>query len=318
MSKKLLFIGNTRLGDAVMSTGLLESLCNFYKAKATVICGNVAYSIFESCPYVNQVIKLNKKKYSMHWFDVWQEVRGVKWDIVCDLRNTPVIWLISSKKRIILSTKDAKVLHRLERLSKINPSKIKPMPKIWIRPQDHIEAQSYISKNKGPFIVLGPTANWPAKIWSVNKFAKLIKKIMNYDSFQGGTIIIVGGPGEEKIGKDLISLVKKVDIINLIGRPIMPTAAVFKLSKVFIGNDSGLMHLSAATGIPTLGLFGPTDDNLYSPSGSNCLVVRTPETPSELMSSPFFDHRTSGSLMDTLTIEMVETALKKLLKYNNK
>ena len=314
MNKKLLFIGNTRLGDAVMSTGLLESICNFYKTEATVICGQVAYSIFESCPYVNKVIKLNKKKYSMHWLDVWKEVRKIKWDIVCDLRSTPVIWLISAKKRIVLSTKDSKVLHRIERLNKINPTKIKPMPKIWIHPQDNKEAQSYISKKKGPFIAIGATANWPAKIWSINNFSELIKKIMNYDLFKGGTIIIVGGPGEEKVGKDLVSLVKGVDTINLVGRPIMPTAAIFKLSKVFIGNDSGLMHLSAATGIPTLGLFGPTDDKLYSPSGNNSLVVRTPENPSELMSSPSFDHKTSGSLMSTLTVEMVENALKTLLK----
>ena len=40
--KKLLFIGNTRLGDAVMSSGLLSNLCKVYRAEATVICGNVA------------------------------------------------------------------------------------------------------------------------------------------------------------------------------------------------------------------------------------------------------------------------------------
>lgn len=314
MKKKLLFIGNTRLGDSVMSTGLLESLCFFYKADATVVCGNVAHSIFRSCPYVDKVIKLNKKKYSMHWYDVWKEIKKIKWDIVCDLRNTPVIWFISAKKRIVLPTRDAKVLHRIDRLSKINPTHNKPMPKVWISSEDDLEAQSYVSNKKGPFIVIGPTANWVAKMWNINKFAELIQKIMLYDSFIGGTIILVGGPGEEKIGKDLINLIGDIDIINLIGKPIMPTAAMFKISKVFVGNDSGLMHLSAATGIPTLGLFGPTDDKLYSPSGINSLIVRTPETASELMSSPSFDHRTSGSLMDSLTVGMVENALKKLLK----
>lgn len=314
MKKKILFIGNTRLGDSVMSTGLLESLCSFYKADATVICGNVAHSIFGSCPYVDKVIKLNKKKYSMHWFDVWKEIKNIKWDIVCDLRNTPVIWFISAKKRIVLPSRDAKIAHRIDRLSKINPTKNKPMPKVWISEEDDLEAQSYVANKKGPFVAIGPTANWAAKMWNINKFAELIEKIMLYDSHKGGTIILVGGPGEEKIGKDLINLIGDIDIINLIGKPIMPTAAMFKISKFFVGNDSGLMHLSAATGIPTLGLFGPTDDKLYAPSGINSLIVRTPETAYELMSSPSFDHRTSGSLMGTLTVDMVESALKKLLK----
>ena len=93
----------------------------------------------------------------------------------------------------------------------------------------------------------------------------------------------------------------------------MPTAAIFTLSKIFIGNDSGLMHLAAATGTPTLGLFGPTDDKLYAPSGKNCMTVRTPEPPSELMDIPSFDHRTSGSLMNTLNVSVVEKAFLKLL-----
>ena len=46
MRKKLLFIGNTRLGDTIMSTGLLNSLCNNHDADGTVVCGSVAVPIF--------------------------------------------------------------------------------------------------------------------------------------------------------------------------------------------------------------------------------------------------------------------------------
>ena len=73
------------------------------------------------------------------------------------------------------------------------------------------------------------------------------------------------------------------------------------------------MHLSAATGIPTLGLFGPTDDKLYSPTGKNALFVRTPQSPKELMDIPNFNHRTSSTLMDTLTVRMVVNYLKTFL-----
>ena len=44
--------------------------------------------------------------------------------------------------------------------------------------------------------------------------------------------------------------------------------------RLFIGNDSGAMHLAAAAGVPTLGLFGPSDDRLYAPWGPHCRVVR--------------------------------------------
>lgn len=310
---KLLFIGNTRLGDAVMSTGLLNDLCDYYDAKATVVCGKVAAPVFDGCPIVNKVIKIKKKKYSLHWLDIWKEIRLTRWDIICDLRSTPIIWLVRSKKRIVLRSSGDKE-HRIVRLSKINPSQKQPMPKIWINNHAHTEAKSYLNNSKGPFIVIGPTANWAAKVWPSEYFAILIKKILTHKKLLGSTVIIVGGPGEEEVGTELINQLEGIKLINLIGKPILPTAAIFSLSKLFIGNDSGLMHLAAATGIPTLGLFGPTDNNLYSPSGKNAMYIRTPETPIELMSIPGFDHRTSLSLMRTLTVEMVENKVRYLLQ----
>ena len=309
---KLLFIGNTRLGDAVMSTGLLNELTNYYDAKVTIVCGKVAAPVFEDCPFVEKVIKINKKKYSLHWLDIWKKIRLNRWDIICDLRSTPIIWFVKAKKRIILrSSGDA--LHRIKRLAKLNPSGKMPIPKVWISDQSMIIAKKYLNNDSGPFISIGPTANWPAKVWSTDNFAALILKILNFKELKGSRIILVGGPGEESVGDDLSKKLLDIKPINLIGKPILPTAAVFSLSKIFIGNDSGLMHLSAATGIPTLGLFGPTDDKLYSPTGKNAFFIRTPKSPQELMDIPNFNHRTSPSLMDTLTVEMVENRVKDLL-----
>lgn len=311
--KKLLFIGNTRLGDAIMSTGLLNDLCKYYDAKATVVCGKVAAPVFDDCPIVDKVITIKKKKYSLHWINIWKEIRFTRWDIICDLRSTPIIWLVRSKKRIVLRSSGDKE-HRIVRLSKINPTGKKPMPKIWISEQAYVEAKRYINNISGPFLVIGPTANWAAKVWPTENFAFLIQKLLAYKELLGAKIILVGGPGEESVGQDLISQLKGIKPINLIGKPILATAAIFSLSKVFIGNDSGLMHLAAATGIPTLGLFGPTDDHLYAPSGKNAMFVRTPESPKELMNIPDFNHKTSFSLMKTLTVEIVEKRVKDLLQ----
>ena len=304
---KLLFIGNTRLGDAVMSTGLLNELTNYYEAKVTIVCGKVAAPVFEDCPFVEKIIKINKKKYSLHWLDIWKKIRMNRWDIICDLRSTPIIWFVRANKRIVLRSSGDK-LHRIKRLAKLNPSGKMPMPKIWISNKSLLLAKKHLNNDSGPFISIGPTANWPAKVWSSNNFTALIRKILDFKELKGSRIVLVGGPGEE-LSKKLID----INPINLIGKPILPTAAVFSLSKIFIGNDSGLMHLSAATGIPTLGLFGPTDDKLYSPTGKNAFFIRTPKSPQELMDIPNFNHRTSPTLMDTLTVKMVENRVKDLL-----
>ena len=71
--------------------------------------------------------------------------------------------------------------------------------------------------------------------------------------------------------------------------------------------------MSAALGIPTLGLFGPSRPEHYAPWGPKCSYVRTKESYKELVGTPGYDHRTTGSLMGSLTIDAVEFAASKLV-----
>jgi ADP-heptose:LPS heptosyltransferase len=62
--------------------------------------------------------------------------------------------------------------------------------------------------------------------------------------------------------------------IDLVGALTLPEAAAcFRRCALFIGNDSGLMHMAAAAGAPTIGLFGPTDAATYSPAGRCAVAV---------------------------------------------
>ena len=80
----------------------------------------------------------------------------------------------------------------------------------------------------------------------------------------------------------------------------------------YIGNDSGLMHIAAAAGAPTLGLFGPSREAHYAPWGPRAGVVRTAKSYDELVGGPGYDHRTTGSLMESLTVEMAEAGARDL------
>ncbi len=73
------------------------------------------------------------------------------------------------------------------------------------------------------------------------------------------------------------------------------------------------MHLAAAAGAPTLGLFGPSRHEHYAPWGEGCAYVRTPESYEQLVEVPGFDHRSQHSLMTGLTVETVERAARELL-----
>ncbi len=79
-----------------------------------------------------------------------------------------------------------------------------------------------------------------------------------------------------------------------------------------VGNDSGLMHLAAASGIPTLGLFGPSHAYRYAPWGAHAAYVRTRESCEELVGAPGFDHRATDTLMDGLEVAAAAAAAEAL------
>jgi ADP-heptose:LPS heptosyltransferase len=69
----------------------------------------------------------------------------------------------------------------------------------------------------------------------------------------------------------LAALPGALDLVGMLSLP--EAAAVLRRSALFIGNDSGLMHLAAAAGAPTVGLFGPTDATIYRPAGPRATAV---------------------------------------------
>ena len=101
-------------------------------------------------------------------------------------------------------------------------------------------------------------------------------------------------------------------IIDLVGRTdLLTAAAVLRRCALFIGNDTGLMHLAAASGTPTLGLFGPSPVGQYAPWGRFTGVALTSLSGIALF-PPGFDHRATDTLMDSLPVAAVERAARDL------
>jgi ADP-heptose:LPS heptosyltransferase len=87
---------------------------------------------------------------------------------------------------------------------------------------------------------------------------------------------------------------------------------MLKQARVFMGNDPGLMHLAAAAGAPTLGLFGPSDERLYGPWGPKTRAVRGPR---DFAAFKAIDPELSNAVcpMQDLSIAKVVTAARELI-----
>ena len=114
---KILFIGNTRLGDAILSTSIL----NYYSGSnlsITVVCSPLTENIYKNFSNVKNIIAVNKKKRGMHWLETYSLLERVYWDLVIDLRNSILSRLIR-KKNVLRIGKVNPYKHRVESLCKL-------------------------------------------------------------------------------------------------------------------------------------------------------------------------------------------------------
>ncbi len=124
-----------------------------------------------------------------------------------------------------------------------------------------------------PIVALGPTANWAGKLWPPDRFAALFRALAA-GALPGAIPLVLGGPGpsERAMAAPLLTLLPEA--IDLVGALSLPEAAAcLARASIYVGNDSGLMHLAAATGCPTLGLFGPTPAAEYAPAGRHAAAA---------------------------------------------
>jgi ADP-heptose:LPS heptosyltransferase len=313
LTERILFITSTRVGDAILSTGLLGHLLDQHpSARITVACGPAAAGLFEAVPRLDRLIVLDKMAFSLHWVGLWLATAGKRWDIIVDLRNTPWTYILS-KRRIYRMSRDRSPIHRIVRLAEVlGLADRPPAPRLWLSSVHRERAKQFIPDGP-PVLAVGPTANWKAKMWPPEYFGDLIKRLTAPGGIlPGGRVAIFGRDDERPQALRLIDAIDPQQRIDLVGHlDLLDVAACLERSRFYVGNDSGLMHLAAAAGVPTLGLFGPTPEVHYAPWGDRSAVVRT-AIPFDRIFPPAFDHKASGSLMESLSVESAEEAARDL------
>lgn len=313
----ILFITWGRLGDAALSTSLVNYLTELHPgAKFTIAGSPPALDLFSGAPGLEKLIPMVKKPYGMHWFDLWRETAGKKWDMVIDLRRSALSYFLLTKKRYFLGQTNYKNrVHRLVDLAKIFDLIATFPPKIWLTDQAKQAANNLLNK-PGPYLAIAPTANWIGKQWAGENFAEAAQRLTAAGGVLAGATIVVFGASQERVAAQAcLEALYGLPVIDLIGKTTPLTAAAcLARCQLFIGNDSGLMHIAATMEIPTIGLFGPSYPEQYGPFGARTAVVQTPLPPQALVDSiPNYNRHTTGSLMGSIHPDQVIKAANKLL-----
>ena len=310
----ILFITATRIGDAVLSSGLIKRLIDeIPNARFTIVAGPAAAPLFTHVPNLDQVIVFEKAKSGSHWFELWRKVRHTRWGLIVDLRGSGISRFLSTRRRAI-HHKAGQPIHKVLEAARTLRIEDEPAaPHIFTNPGVETYADE-LTRGVGPILAMAPAANWLGKTWPLERFSQVAMTLLHgYGPLAGGRLMVLGGPGDEALARSLKDSAGR-RFINLAGKVDPLTAfACLKRARIFIGNDSGAMHLAAAAGAPTIGLFGPSDERLYAPWGEHARVVRGPRSFEQIrMIDPGFTQALCH-MMD-LPVKTVVAAANDLVK----
>jgi ADP-heptose:LPS heptosyltransferase len=152
------------------------------------------------------------------------------------------------------------------------------IPEVILRAEEISQAQQFLHqqgvdlKNKNnPLIAVHPGSGSKAKNWPLENYVSLVQSL--YQRCRG-TVLVVEGPAERNMIDNMSEVLDGITFIALQCLPLPLLAAVLSQCSLFIGNDSGITHLAAALGLPTIALFGPTDPYVWGPRGKKVFIAR--------------------------------------------
>jgi ADP-heptose:LPS heptosyltransferase len=310
----ILFITATRIGDAVLSTGLLDHVRTRYpRARITVACGPAPAPLFAAIPGVVRVIPMVKQRRAGHWRKLWRETVTTPWGLVVDLRGSAMAYLVPALRRRVIRS-DWSEQHRLVHLAKLfGLEQAPPRPRLFSTAASAAKAASLVPAG-APVLAVGPTANWGGKQWRTERFVAATRQLVGEGgAMAGARIAVFGAPDERAVVETFKAAFPADRIVDLAGTVDLLTAySCLERCSFYLGNDSGLMHMAAAAGLPTLGLFGPSSEILYGPVGDHCRALRGARSFEDICHAPDFDHRSQETLMDDLEVEAVVAAASQL------
>ena len=123
------------------------------------------------------------------------------------------------------------------------------------------------------FVLLNPGAGWGAKQWPPERYGNVAQQLAG----DGLRALVNFGPGEENLAR--VVEAASTGTAQAVGCTLTELIALTRRARLFMGGDTGPMHLAAAMGVPVVALFGPTDPARNGPFETRSVVLRNPLSP---------------------------------------
>lgn len=277
---RLLFITLSNIGDMVLTTPALEALHEAYPGHLIDIVADARSSaLLEFCPYRGDLLHRDKRAGWRGMLRLIQRLRGRRYAAVVDLRTDFMPWVLRTERRTARWRAGPHGPHAVDQhyaiASRVIPQSTRPPPaRVWLAPKDSAWADEMLANAgiEGPWLALAPGANWPGKIWPLTCYQALLDDVANL--FSG--IMVLGSAQDRPLAAALRATSPRLCLDFSGATTLTQAAALLDRASFFVGNDSGLGHIAAARGVPTLTLMGPGRPERYKPFGPGATLLEAP------------------------------------------
>ena len=299
MHRNILIRATNWVGDAVMSLPAVRAIRErFAQAHVAILAKSSVADLYKIEPLSNEIIIYDLNSRSR----LIRDLRARRFDCTILLQNAfeaaLIAWLAGIPNRIGYN-RDGRGFLLTQPIPVPKPGEIPRHQRFYYlellrraRLLDHIPevAQASACERKNIIGVSPGAAYGGAKRWLPESFAQAAAKIATE---RKASIALFGSPGERTLCEQVASLLTGHQVTNYAGQTTL--AQFIQLAaqcEVFLTNDSGAMHIASALGVPTIAIFGATDDEATGPMGPKSRVVREPVecSPCLLRECPI-DHR---------------------------
>ncbi|TKB74942.1 MAG: putative lipopolysaccharide heptosyltransferase III [Nitrospira sp.] len=294
--KNILIIKLRYIGDVLLATPTLRAIkAAWSDVRVTMMVNRGTEDVLSGNPDVDEIVVLDKGSLVAQ-SRLIAGLRSRRFDTVIDLtdgdRSAFLSWISGAPVRIGFNAEHRwrgkyytqvvqpvpGVQHRIDRdLEALKPVNIQAGskdPQLRLTPEEMNSADQLLDQlaiqRSQPIVILQPGARYWFKAWPPERFAELADRLAS----DYGCQILIGGSRDEEALAQRIHEAAKSRPISMAGQATLKQfAAIAKCAALFVGNDSGAMHIAAAVGTPMVALFGPSNPAEWGPRGNRAMVM---------------------------------------------
>jgi predicted lipopolysaccharide heptosyltransferase III len=294
--RNLLIIKLRYIGDVLLATPTVRAIkAARPDVRITMMVNRGTEDVLSGNPDIDEIVVLDKESLAAQWRLI-AGLRRRRFDTVIDLtdgdRSAFLSWISGAPVRIGFNDEHRwrgryytqviqpvpGVRHRIDRdLEVLKPMSIQAGskdPQLWLTQGEENSADQLLDQlgvqRLQSIVMLQPGARYWFKAWPPERFAELADRLTS----QYGCQVLIGGSDQDiDLAQQIRQMAKSKPIIMAGRTTIKQFAAIAKKSALFIGSDSGAMHIATAVDTPVVALFGPSDPREWGPRGGPAEVI---------------------------------------------